>query len=130
MTKNIFDHNGTVVPWTSIKLLTNADYIDTYRAKYPDPVTYPGFIWPANNVNVDISKLAWAPKADERDRIDFVFYHSDPRLTVQDAIIIGPSGSIVKGKRVEETSHDKFKQPKGVWPTDHKGVLITFSLKP
>ncbi|MBI6548524.1 endonuclease/exonuclease/phosphatase family protein [Xenorhabdus lircayensis] len=128
-TKNLFDHHGTVVPWTSTRLLTNADYLDTYRVKYPNPVAYPGFTWPANNVNVEISKLVWAPKADERERIDFIFYHTDPRLTVQNAVIAGPSGSIVRGKRVEETSHDKFQQPKGTWPSDHKGVLITFDLK-
>ncbi|PHM74616.1 endonuclease/exonuclease/phosphatase family protein [Xenorhabdus kozodoii] len=129
-TKDLFDHHGAVVPWTTTTLLKNANYLDSYRVKYTDPVAYPGFTWPADNPGADISKLAWAPKADERDRIDFIFYHSDPRLTVQDAVIIGPSGSIVKGKRVKETSQDKFEQPQGVWPTDHKGVLVTFGLNP
>ncbi|WP_099114338.1 endonuclease/exonuclease/phosphatase family protein [Xenorhabdus miraniensis] len=32
-TKNLFDHNGAVVPWTSSKLLTNSGYLDTYRIK-------------------------------------------------------------------------------------------------
>ncbi|MDC9613003.1 endonuclease/exonuclease/phosphatase family protein [Xenorhabdus khoisanae] len=128
-TKNLFDHNGTVVPWTSSKLLADSGYLDTYRIKYPDPVAYPGFTWPANNLYVDIKKLIWAAKADERERIDFIFFHNNPRLAVQDAVIIGPSSSIVKSKRVQETSQDKFKQPKGVWPTDHKGVLVTFDLR-
>ncbi|OTA21649.1 hypothetical protein Xbed_00399 [Xenorhabdus beddingii] len=57
-TKDLFDHNGAVVFWTSSKLLASADYFDTYRVKYPDPVAYPGFTWPANNLNADINKLA------------------------------------------------------------------------
>ncbi|PHM69086.1 endonuclease/exonuclease/phosphatase family protein [Xenorhabdus sp. KJ12.1] len=128
-TKELFDHHGAIVPWTSTKLLAEAGYLDTYRTKYPDPVKYPGFTWVANNPDVAINKLTWAPKADERDRIDYIFYYPSPQLLVKDAFIVGPSSSIVKSQRVKESSDDKFVTPKGVWPSDHKGVLITFNLK-
>lgn len=45
---------------------------------------------------------------------------------MKDAAIFGPKNSIVRAQRVQETSKDKFIEPLGVWPTDHKGVLVTF----
>lgn len=128
-TRNMFDHNGMVIPWTSTKLLDDAGYKDTYRVKYPDPIKNPGFTWLSDNLGKNIDKLTWAPKADERDRIDFTFYYPDKRLSVLDAIIVGPSTSIVKNERVKESGNDKFKEPEGVWPSDHKALSIIFSVK-
>lgn len=129
-TKDIFDHNGTVVPWHNSITLKENNYLDAYRVKYPNPVTHPGFTWAAYNTDVDFSKLLWAPDADERDRIDFVYFNKDPRLTIEDVIVVGPSGSIVRGAGVEDqTLLDKFLLPKGKWPSDHKGVLATFKIE-
>lgn len=128
-TRNMFDHNGTIVPWTSTKLLDDEGYKDAYRVKYPDPVKNPGFTWLSDNLDKNIDQLTWAPKADERDRIDFTFYYPDKRLSVLDATIVGPSTSIVKSERVKESGSDKFKEPEGVWPSDHKALSITFSIK-
>ncbi|GAA3577647.1 endonuclease/exonuclease/phosphatase family protein [Snuella lapsa] len=129
-TKDLFDHNGTVVPWHNSVTLQQNGYLDAYRQKYPNPVTHPGFTWAAYNTNVELSKLTWTPEADDRDRIDFVYYNEDERLTLEDVIIVGPSGCIVRGQGEEDTSlSDKFLLPKGKWPTDHKGVLATFKIK-
>lgn len=125
--KDLFDHNGTVVPWqNSIKLIENG-FLYTYRTKYPDPVTHPGLTWAANNTDVQLAKLVWTPEADDRDRIDFIYYFPNEQLTLEDVTIVGPVGSIAKGKRIE-TNHgqDKFLAPKGIWPSDHKAVLATF----
>ena len=65
-------------------------------------------------------------EADERDRIDYIWFYPEKGLTVKDAAIFGPKGSIVRSQRVQETSKDKFIEPQNVWPTDHKGVLVTF----
>lgn len=46
-----------------------------------------------------------------------------------DATIVGPSTSIVKSERVKESGSDKFKEPEGVWPSDHKALSITFSIR-
>lgn len=129
-TKNLFDHNGTVVPWHNSITLKKNGYIDTYRELYPNPVSHPGFTWTANNVTADLSHLIWTPEADDRERIDFIYYYPHKKLQLQESVIVGPVGSIVKGKRVETNpGEDKFFTPKGIWPTDHKGVLSTFSFK-
>ena len=74
-----------------------------------------------------VERLTWAPEADERDRIDFIYYIPAASWKVKDAVIVGPKSSIVRSQRVDEKSQDSFSIPTGVWPTDHKGVLINFS---
>ncbi|WP_242204515.1 endonuclease/exonuclease/phosphatase family protein [Aestuariivivens insulae] len=129
-TKDLYDHNGTVVPWHNSVTLQESGYLDAYRVKYPDPVTHPGFTWAAFNTDVQLSKLVWTPEADDRDRIDFIYFNQDARLTLNDVIIVGPSGCIVNGQGKEDTSlQDKFLLPQGKWPTDHKGVLATFKIE-
>lgn len=127
-TKDLFDHNGLIVPWTVPLILDNSGFIDTYRTRYPDEVRYPGFTFPADNERMPVNKLTWAPKSDERERIDYVFYYPDRGLHLKDAVIFGPKGSIVRNERKPEQSEDRFIEPQGVWPTDHKGVLVTFQL--
>lgn len=127
-TKDLFDHNGTIVPWHNSLTLSNNGFLDAYRVKYPDPVKNPGFTWPAYNTDVELSKLLWAKDADERDRIDFIYFYPNKKLSLKDAVIVGPTGSIVKGKGEEIQDQDKFLKPNGIWPTDHKGVLATFSI--
>lgn len=78
---------------------------------------------------VPVDKLVWAPESDERERIDYVFYYPVPGLMLKDAVIFGPDMSIVRGQARKEVSEDRFVHPLGVWPTDHKGLLVTFGLK-
>lgn len=128
-TKDLFDHHGTVIPWQNSLALKNKGYQDAYRVKYADPVKYPGFTWAAFNKDVALSKLVWAPDADERDRIDFIYYNDDKRMHLENITIVGPSGSIVRGKGFEDKSQaDTFLEPNGIWPSDHKGVLANFSI--
>ena len=128
-TKDLYDHHGLIIPWTVTMELDNAGFIDTYRTVYPDVLKFPGFTFPSDNPLIKTDKLTWAPKADERDRIDYLFYYPHPNIELKDAIIFGPTKSIVRNERVEETSSDKFIKPLGTWPTDHKGLLVTFELK-
>ena len=127
-TKDLYEHNGFIVPWTVTLMLDNAGFIDTYRTLYPDVVKYPGFTFPIDNPLVPIDKLTWAPKSDERDRIDYIFYYPHPKVQLKKAILYGPKGSIAYNKRVPNQGKDKFILPKGIWPTDHKGLLVTFKL--
>lgn len=124
--KNLYDHNGFVIPWTVTRLLEAAGFVDSYRAVHPNPLTHPGFTYPSDNPLCTIKQLTWAPKADERERIDFLFYHPAQGLKATKAVVFGPKTSIVRSQRVEETSADEFLTPEGVWPTDHKGLLVTF----
>lgn len=57
------------------------------------------------------------------------FYYPHPAIQLKAAVIFGPQGSIVKSQRTQEKSKDKFLLPQGVWPTDHKGLLVTFDIK-
>ncbi|MGS2763985.1 endonuclease/exonuclease/phosphatase family protein [Sinomicrobium sp. M5D2P9] len=128
-TKDLFDHNGTVVPWQNSITLQENGYLDAYRVKYPDPVTHPGFTWAAFNRDAELSKLVWTPDADDRDRIDFIYYNRDDRLSLTDVIVAGPSGCIVRGQGYEDnTLLDEFLLPEGIWPSDHKGILATFKV--
>lgn len=128
-TKDLWDHNGTTVRWDCSVLLTQNGFKDAYREVYPNPVTHPGFTFPSDNPDVDVKKLAWAPEADERDRIDFVYFMPNKKLKLVDAAIVGPNKSIIRGERSVENSKDKFILPAGVWPTDHKALLVSFKLK-
>ena len=129
-TRDSADHHGMAVPWTVTTLLEEAGYADSYRVKYPNPVTHPGYTYPADCPGAKMSQLLWAPKADERERIDFIFYRPDRRLKLKDIVIFGPKGSVRRGERMVETSKDPFLLPAtDNWPTDHKGVLATFRVK-
>lgn len=125
-TRNLYDHHGAVVEWSTTRAIEDAGFRDSYRVIHPNPVRSPGFTWPSDNLGAEPGEITWAPKADERDRIDFVFYHPDRRIKLLDSVIVGPSSTIVRNKRVEETGRDEFWTPTWTWPTDHKAVLSTF----
>jgi len=128
-TKDKIDHNGLVIPWQNSLMLYKNGFKDSYRVKHPDPLKYPGFTFPAGNKDVAVKNLAWAPDADERERIDFIYYYPNKLLQLESSFVVGPSMSILKNSRVEECSSDIFIKPVGIWPSDHKGVLSTFTLK-
>ena len=129
-TKDLFDHRGCIVNWGTSKLLVQRGYKDAYRVIHPDPVKCPGFTFPADNKSVIPENLSWEPEADERDRIDFVYYYPNKNLQIKSAQIVGPTGSIVRGQRIEEQTKDPIIPPvNNQWPSDHKGVLITFYIK-
>lgn len=129
-TKDLYDHNGLVMPWNNSKELHKNGFNDAYRELYPDPVSHPGFTFPANNEDINLEKLVWSPEADDRDRIDYIFYYPDERIELVNIILIGPSGSIVKNKRLEDDFKDPLVKPLGIWPTDHRALLATFHLTP
>lgn len=130
-TADLFDHNGCVVPWPLSEYLVNeVGYIDSYREKYPDPATYPGITFPSACPGMSPKDISWAPKADERDRIDMIYYYPDARLSLKDVYIAGPAKSIADCQEVAETGRDVFVMDKDSgWPSDHKGVLAIFEIK-
>lgn len=125
-TKDIRDHQGVVVPWDVSTLLAQAGYKDAYREIFPDPLTHPGFTFPADCKDIDVAKLVWSPEADDRDRIDFIMFDPQGGLSVTDVVLVGPKGDILRGERVTEQTADPIVEPLGIWPTDHKAVLATF----
>lgn len=125
-TKNLYDHNGVTAPWQTTSILRDGGLVDAYRAAYPDPVTHPGFTWPADTPNVDVSQLAWAPEADERDRIDYIFFAPDDRLSLTGTRIVGPTGDIVRGARALPVSDEEIFTPQTLWTSDHKALQSDF----
>lgn len=127
-TRDSADHQGLVIPWTVTSLLTENGFQDAFRTFYPDPVRYPGYTYPADCKDVDINKLLWAPEADERERVDYIFYYPAEGLTLSQVNLYGPQGCVRRGVRTPEYSADTFIEPLGIWPTDHKGVIAEFRL--
>lgn len=97
-TASTADHNGVVIKWPTIEILHDAGLVDTYRSLYPDPVKYPGYTYPCSNEIIPVERLSWAIKSDERDRIDYVFYIPDRRLSLRSVEIVGPQRDIIRGK--------------------------------
>lgn len=133
-TRELWDHHGAIVRWDCSSMLHRAGFKDAYRERYPDPVRCPGFTFPAGNrkaEEVHPGSLAWAPEADERDRIDFIYYNaSSPQsLSLKDCSLVGPSETVLRGKIVQTLTDDAFFTPQGVWPSDHKGNLVVFTVR-
>lgn len=126
--KSLYDHNGVVYEWDQSKTLLGAGYKDAYREACPNPLTHPGITYPSDNKGKSTRQLTWAPEADERERIDFVYYAPCRKLSVVGAWILGPKSSIVYNERMEEKAKDRFVEPLDVWPSDHKAVLVEFKL--
>ena len=95
-TCGMWDHNGCVVPWDCSVRLYDAGFRDVYRVLHPDPATHPGFTYPADNPATAVEKLTWAPDADERDRIDFIYYLPGGVFVPKRVEVVGPSSSIVR----------------------------------
>jgi hypothetical protein len=72
--------------------------------------------------------LTWAPEADERDRIDYVFHRAAPGVKLLGAGVVGPRSTIVRNERVVEDTKDNFLPIPERWPSDHKAVLATYRL--
>lgn len=128
-TRDSADHHGVVIAWPTTKALYLNGFKDAYRELYPNPVTHPGYTYPADNKDVETGKLSWAPDADERERIDYIFYYPQKGLKLTDVKIIGPKGCIQRNKRVLIPSKDPIRPPLDIWPSDHKGVWTKFLLK-
>lgn len=127
-TRWLYDHHGLVVEWPQTKALERAGFRDAYRTLFPDPLTRPGFTFPADNPALSPERLTWTPLADERERIDYIFYKG-AGLELADCRLFGPEGCIVYGGRKPSATREPFLSPLGVWPSDHKGLLATFRLR-
>ena len=151
-TKHLTNHSGLVYEWDTTERLRQSGFVDTYREMYPNPATHPGFTWPAAARGSHESKprpTDWIKQADERDRIDFIFYYDDDennqrkaheppktrqqpkQLKVQDSWIVGTPVTVVQGQLVDESKlfEDKCRYPAGhLWPSDHRAVMTVFEL--
>ncbi|MDI3335609.1 endonuclease/exonuclease/phosphatase family protein [Defluviimonas aestuarii] len=93
------------VEWPTTHRLSEAGFVDTYRAANPDPVAKPAYTWTPQGDEAD--------PEDHHDRIDFAFAKADG-LTVTGAWIVGETGP----------RSDLAVDP---WPSDHRATLAEVS---
>lgn len=130
-TKDMYDHHGLVYDWDVSVKMQQAGMIDTYRTLYPSAVTHPGFTYPADNkMLVEGKSLSIATEADERERLDFIYFREyrdgERNIRPESMSIIGSNMCIVKNAPKQEESKDTFVSPKQNIPGNHKGVVATF----
>jgi predicted metalloprotease with PDZ domain/endonuclease/exonuclease/phosphatase family metal-dependent hydrolase len=126
-TKDLYDHNGVVIEWQNSQRLSNAGFIDSWRALHPNPVTHPGATWPSPASSR--GSTSWTPKADERDRIDFI-YSNQRNIQPVAAWIVGPQSYWLKDHIEPCTTSDSFTLTDHPWPSDHKGLIVDFKVNP
>ncbi|MFT6870668.1 MAG: hypothetical protein ACJA2L_001940 [Polaribacter sp.] len=121
-TKNLFDHKGLVIPRYSTKKLNKEGFIDVFRTFYPNEISNPGFTWPSYAHEKGIT--SWTPFADERDRIDYIFFKGNG-ITIEDVYLVGPKEPYVYNTlETLNTENEKFMVIDLPWPSDHKAVAV------
>ena len=125
-TKNMFKHNGVVVEWPVTKLLDNNGFKDAYRVFYPDEAKNPGITWPS--VFSGRKVTSWAPKSDDRDRVDYIFYKGKS-IKPTKVSLVGPIESYAYGEKTSgNTENEVYVATDLVYPSDHKGVLAELKI--
>lgn len=126
-TRDLFDHNGVKIEWNCSKELIEYGFIDAFREVYPDPVRNPGFTWPAKAYGKETT--SWTPLADERDRIDFIYYKGD-QIRTKEAHLVGPKATFAYNKlTTSNTENESFLMSDLDWPSDHRAVMCVLEVE-
>ena len=100
------------VRWPVSLYVEGAGFHDSYREAHPDPVTDEGLTWPGGRPKID----GWNPGPNApADRIDFVYAAGTVQTLGSE--LVGEGG----GPGVDIAIDP--------WPTDHRGVVSTFSVQ-
>ena len=75
-----------------------------------------------------VSRLTWTPKADERERIDYIFC-GGRGLRPLSCVLFGPAGTIERSRRVPHHTDEPVVPPLGTWPSDHRALIAVFELR-
>ncbi len=125
-TAQLYSHNGVVIRWKNSLRLKAAGFVDSWRHLFPNPATHPGATWPSEAWKS--GSTSCAPKVDERDRIDFIYYRG-PQLRAKDGWIVGSAKYWVFNKLTKPKSSCQFALQDIPWPSDHKGYMVDFEWK-
>jgi endonuclease/exonuclease/phosphatase family metal-dependent hydrolase len=98
-------HFGRTLPWPTSRRVAGAGLTDSYRAIYTCPAEYPGDTWTPLQAPGEV-----------HDRIDRL-YHAGAGVLVLFAEVVGESSEFA----------DRVFSP---YPTDHRGVLVEYTLPP
>jgi hypothetical protein len=100
------------VSFPSTRALSDAGFIDAYRAAHPDPVRAPGRTWTTTTRLDD--------PHDRHDRIDFVF------VDLGDAA--ATASRLVRAAQVIGESTANADVAVSPWPSDHRAVVATVQI--
>ena len=114
---NVPSHLDGPIEWPVSSTLQALGFRDTYREVFPDPVAKPGTTWYAHREQyLD----HWNPTDDPNavmDRLDFIYAGGPSRtMTVQ---LLGETGAVEVDMAFP-----------GKWPSDHRAVVASFTLRP
>ena len=124
----LFNHNNLVIPWQNTTTLQNNGYTDSFRAYFPNPYNNPGITWPSYTHQV--GSTSWTPLADERERIDYIFYKGSNVLTLYSSLV-GPKESYAFNQPTTSyTFNENFIADNLLWPSDHKAVYSILNFGP
>ena len=105
-------HCPLAVSFPSTRALSDAGFVDAYRAAHPDPVRAPGRTW-TTTTRLDDPQ-------DRHDRIDFVF------------VDLGAGGAaasrMVRSAHVVGESTPNADVVVSPWPSDHRAVVATVQI--
>lgn len=122
-TQNRFDHHGVAILWPVTLKLSKAGFVDVFRTFYPDEVKSPGFTWPS--YADDKGSTSWAPLADERDRVDYIFFRGK-NIKIENVALVGNRKYYVYNQPdTANTGNETFLAEYLPWPSDHKAVFAT-----
>jgi endonuclease/exonuclease/phosphatase family metal-dependent hydrolase len=124
-TKNLYSHNGVVIEWKNSLALEDAGFCDSFREIYPNPLTHWGATWPSDASGKQ--STSWAPKVDERDRIDFIYYNQT-HLQATASYIVGSKNYYVYNRLTPTKDQTPFLLTDIPWPSDHKGLIVDFKI--
>jgi endonuclease/exonuclease/phosphatase family metal-dependent hydrolase len=96
------------VEWPVSRTLTDAGFRDSYREVHPDPLAVPGHTWTPGGPESETPEI--------HDRIDWV-------------LATGPASALASSV-VGEVGGPDVIYSVDPWPTDHRGVVSTFSVVP
>lgn len=97
--------------WPTSKVPVDAGLTDAYRELHPDPAAEPANTWSP----IYLTNDEYDGRDEPMDRIDFVYYKGG--LTPEKA------ETYVVGSPTAQPHHSGNE-----WPSDHKGVLVTFKV--
>lgn len=124
-TKDLFDHHGVIMPWHNTRILYKASYVDVFRTYYPNEVLNPGFTWPS--FVHEKESTSWTPMADDRDRIDYIFFRGND-ISIKHVSLVGPKESYINSVlNSSDAERENFMAKDLLWPSDHKAVLARLS---
>ena len=121
-TRDLYSHNGVVIQWKNSLMLHAAGFRDAWRELFPNPVTHPGATWPSEAWRTD--STSWAPKADERDRVDMIYFTGN--IEPREAWIVGSPSYYVYDQLAAPETQVPFALTDLPWPSDHKAVMVDF----